>query len=266
MGSACARGLGCWPSGDRWGSLLALLLVAACGGDRDASRPARDRGSVATRGHATTAAPPRRHRGPARRRAGHREHRRHRRRQPAASRQAAVRDAAKPPKPRRAAPAPKPADAQAGTPPSRSQAAQDTSPGHHRRTRAERAAARRLPSGAEGHRRSGDLRRLEAVQPELRPLSRRGRAGHDHRPAPHRVPQARRTHQYPGAVRPDRLRRPPGEGHAVVVRAGDGSGEDQPDLFLREGPERGEDRPGPAGGANRKAEHGTIRLRRIRTR
>ena len=38
----------------RWGSLLAMLLVAACGGDRDAA-PAGDRGSVATVDTATTA-------------------------------------------------------------------------------------------------------------------------------------------------------------------------------------------------------------------
>ena len=37
----------------RWGSLLAMLLVAACGGDRDAA-PAGDRGSVATVDTATT--------------------------------------------------------------------------------------------------------------------------------------------------------------------------------------------------------------------
>ncbi len=38
----------------RWGSLLAMLLVAACGGDRDAA-PAGDGGSVATVDTATTA-------------------------------------------------------------------------------------------------------------------------------------------------------------------------------------------------------------------
>jgi len=38
----------------RWGSLLAMLLVAACGGDRDAA-PAGDQGSVATVDTATTA-------------------------------------------------------------------------------------------------------------------------------------------------------------------------------------------------------------------
>ena len=38
----------------RWGSLLAMLLVAACGGDRDAA-PAGDGGSVATVDSATTA-------------------------------------------------------------------------------------------------------------------------------------------------------------------------------------------------------------------
>ena len=58
-------------------------------------------------------------------------------------------------------------------------------------------APRRLPSGAQGYRVAGGLRRLEAVQPELRPLSRRGRAGHDDRPAPHRVAQARWTRSIP---------------------------------------------------------------------
>jgi hypothetical protein len=38
----------------RWGSLLAMLLVAACGGDRDAA-PAGDKGSVATVDTATSA-------------------------------------------------------------------------------------------------------------------------------------------------------------------------------------------------------------------
>ena len=38
----------------RWGSLLAMLLVAACGGDRDAA-PAGDGGSLATVDTATTA-------------------------------------------------------------------------------------------------------------------------------------------------------------------------------------------------------------------
>jgi hypothetical protein len=40
----------------RWGSLLALLVAAACGGDRDAA-PAGDEGSVATVDTATTPAP-----------------------------------------------------------------------------------------------------------------------------------------------------------------------------------------------------------------
>ena len=147
---------------------------------------------------------------------------------------------AKPPKPA-PTPAPKPAAPITGTHPA---AAGRTGyfPGHPAARR--RAAARRVPSGAEGHRRSGDLRRVEAVQPELRPLSRRGRAGDDHRAPPHHVPEAGWSDQHPGVVRPDGLRGAPGEGHAVVVRARHGSGEDQPDLLVRERQERGKIAPG----------------------
>ena len=40
----------------------------------------------------------------------------------------------------------------------------------------------------------------------------------------------------------------PGQGNAVVVRAGHGAADDREDLRVREGPERRQDRPGPAGG------------------
>ena len=201
----------------RWGSLLAMLLVAACGGDRDAA-PAGDGGSVATVDTAATA--------------------------PAAP----TADKATPPatSDTAASGGDTAGRAQTGTHPA---AAGRTRyfPDHHADRRG--AAARRVPSGAEGHRRSGDLRRVEAVQPELRPLSRRGRAGDDHRAPSHHVPEAGWSDQHSGVVRPDGLRGAPVEGHAVVVRARHGSGEDQPDLLVREGQERGEDCPGAAGSA-----------------
>jgi hypothetical protein len=54
MGSAWHEVSALGRAATRWGSLLAMLLVAACGGDRDAA-PAGDGGSVATVDTATTA-------------------------------------------------------------------------------------------------------------------------------------------------------------------------------------------------------------------
>jgi Cytochrome C oxidase, cbb3-type, subunit III len=53
MGSAWHEVSALGRAATRWGSLLAVLLVAACGGDRDAA-PAGDRGSVTTVDTATT--------------------------------------------------------------------------------------------------------------------------------------------------------------------------------------------------------------------
>src|SRR6185312_15845242 len=106
-------------------------------------------------------------------------------------------------------------------------------------------APRRLPPGATGHRFPGSVRWVEAVQPELRPLPRRGCPGDHHRAAPHHVAQARRSDQYQGALHADRVRRATRKGDASLVRAGHGDPDDRKDLLLREGPQRRQGRARP---------------------
>ena len=83
-------------------------------------------------------------------------------------------------------------------------------PGRPRRAGRFRCVARRqssrgpgapgpVPPGPSGHRHPGCVRRLEAVQSQLRPLPWRGRARHVVRAPPHRVAQARRSDQHQGA-------------------------------------------------------------------
>ena len=196
-----------WPCGDALGQSLRASAVPACGGDRDAAPGGDATRSAAHRGF--------RHAGA---RAG-----RQRTRPPRQDRLTPPSGAKQPIRGRPSRPEAGPAAraeagrAETGTDPA---AAGRTRilprPGHAGRRR---AAPRRLPSGAARHRRQAVYDGLEAVQPELRPLSRRRRAGHDHRPPPHRVPEARWSDQYQRALRPDGLRRAPGEGHALLVRA-----------------------------------------------
>ena len=63
---------------------------------------------------------------------------------------------------------------------------------------------------------------MEAVQPQLRPLSWGRRSGHHDRAPPDLVAQAGWSHQHQGAVHSDGLRRTAGQGHALLVRPGNG--------------------------------------------